>query len=519
MMKFALDLADCRSDWRRDGARIVSGRSWIEPFRSPALESVFIVGPSSTLIATRERLTGRVSAPAEALPLRSSCRNLDDYASQRRETIEWPLEFLLVEVRADNQIAVTAGRFGTAPVYVLRNRQVLHGSWSLPDLYEHLTVSDLDDEGVVRFLVRKPSYSRGTVFRSVARMTERSVGVLSRSGFDIKYPLPSHRDKPRHLRPDVDAVSAFERVLQRSLRQRAQSTGDVAVEVSGGMDSAVVGLMMTETVEPWVTSCGMLVGGPAGDQQKWRRAELVEKLRGGDVTIDAMDHTPFRRLGSRRSGVPFSAEDEPYSEALTAELSAVRRMGARVVVTGIGGDELMAEPLAEGAASRRRHDVGGSLGRRGRRVLDQMKPLDVASAPASALPESCLLAAACRSPVMLRSGIWPVSPLCSPEVLTFCDWLPVRWRRGKRLFRALLARRSLSAGFLYPHRRENFAHVMEHAMIHNVRPLMRSMRRGSILADQGYLELGRLDRRGDEPAPRGLYEAVALEWSLRTLPA
>ncbi len=118
---------------------------------------------------------------------------------------------------------------------------------------------------------------------------------------------------------------------------------------------------------------------------------------------------------------------------------------------------------------------------------------------------------------MLRAGIWPVSPLCAPEVLTFCSWLPLKWRRGKRLLRASLARRGLSATFLYPRRRENFAHVMEHAMIHNGLPLMRSMRRGSILADEGYLDLGRLDGRGDSSPPPGLYEAVALELSLRTL--
>lgn len=519
MMKFVLDLADCRSHWWWDGPRVVSGRSWIEPFRSPALESVFITGPSGTLIAARERMAGRVAAPFETLPGQGSSRSFDDYAFLRQEIVEWPLEFLLVEVVDDNQITFTAGRFGTAPVYVLRKRQVLHGSWSLPDLYEHLTVSDLDDEGVVRFLTRKPCYSRGTVFRSVTRMTERSVGVLSRSGFDVKYPLPSHRDKPRQLRSGVDAVSAFERVLQASLRQRVHFTGDACVEVSGGVDSAVVASMMTEVAGPGVASCGISIGGRADDQQKRRRAELVERLGGADATIAASDHAPFHRLGSRRSGVPFSAEDEPYSEALTAELMAVRPMGARVVLTGIGGDELMADPLTEGAAVHRRQGVAGSLGRRGRRVLDQMAPLEVASAPASALPESCLLAAACRSPVMLRAGFWPVSPLCSPAVLTFCDWLPVTWRRGKRLLRALLARRGLSAGFLYPHRRENFAHVMEQAMIHNGLPLVRSMRRGSILADQGYLDFDRLDRRGDSSPPAGLYEAVALELSLRALSA
>lgn len=426
---------------------------------------------------------------------------------------------LLVEIGLENQITLAAGRFGTAPVYVLRDRQVLHGSWSLPELYEYLTVSDLCDEGVVRYLARKPCYSGATVFRSVSRMTERSVGAFSAGGFGVEYPLPSRRDKPRHVRPGVDVVSAFERVLRASLRQRPYSMDDAFVEVSGGMDSAIVASAMAETAGSPVMSCGITIGGPAGDRQKRRRTELVEKLGGVDVTIDAVDHAPFHRLSSRRSGAPFYAGDEPYSEALTAEMTAIRPRGARIVLTGIGGDELMTEPRPNGAASRRRHGGDGLLGRRGRRVLDELEPLDVASAPASVLPEPCLLAAACRSPVMLRAGIWPVSPLCSPEVLTFCNWLPVAWRRGKRLLRALLARRGLSPEFLYPRRRENFAHVMEHAMIYNGLPLLRSMRTGSILADQGYLDPGRLGRRADSSPPAGLYEAVALELNLRTLPA
>lgn len=218
MMRFALDLADCRSAWRWEGASIVSARSWIEPFRSPALESVLVTGPSSTLIVTRERLASVVPAPAEPESRQWRCRTSDHYAAVRRGIVEWPLEFFLVEVRTEKQITLAAGRFGTAPVYVLANRQVLHGSWSLPDLYEYLTVSDLCEEGVVRFLARKSCYSRATLFRSVSRITERSVGVFSGSGLDVKYPPPSHRDKPRQVRPGADVVSAFERVLRASLR-------------------------------------------------------------------------------------------------------------------------------------------------------------------------------------------------------------------------------------------------------------------------------------------------------------
>lgn len=56
-------------------------------------------------------------------------------------------------------------------------------------------------------------------------------------------------------------------------------------------------------------------------------------------------------------------------------------------------------------------------------------------------------------------------------------------------------------------------------MSHNGRSLVRAMKRESILADQGYVDLGRLDRRGDAPPPAGRYEVVALEFSLRHLPA
>ncbi len=518
MMKFALDLADCRSTWRWEGPRIAAGRSWVEPFANPALESILINGPSSTLIVTRECMAGTNSAPAKRISM-SYCDRSDLYTSMRRETMEWPLEFFLIELGSDDGIILATGRYGTAPVYVLRGRQVLHGSWSLPDLHEHLAISDLNDEGVIRFLCREQCYSSATLFRSVSRMTERSVGYFSRSGFHVRYPPPSRRDKPRELRPGVDAVSAFERLLRASLQQQLSSADGTCTEVSGGMDSAVVAAAMAELTESRISSCGIMIGGSAGDQQQRRRTELVEKLGATDVTVDVMTHAPFHRGSARRGVAPFSAMDEPYSEALTAELAAMRPAGTSVLLTGIGGDELMTRPLPEGAQRGGGRGDAGVLGRRGRLIFDELEPLDVVSAPVSAIPESCLLAQACRSPVVLRAGSWPVSPLCSPGLLRFCEWLPLKWRRGKRLLRAVLARRGLSAAFLYPGHRENFAHVMEHAMIDNGRPLVQVMGRGSVLADQGYLDLTRLDQRAASPAPRGVYEAVALELSLRTLSA
>lgn len=448
MIKFTLSLADSGATrWCRDHARLTAGQSWIEPFSNPALEAPAATDGSSIFVACRERLLGGPLPPAGST---TGIVSLDGegYRRFRHESLGWPLEFFSIEMHGDCVVDMVVGHWGTAPVYVHQDGDRVHGSWSLPDL--DVERDDLDEEVAIRFLDRRSCYSSETLFRSVKRLTERSTAVLDRTGLHIRYPAPVHRHGARQLRPGADVVSAVKKILGASLDDRDLPAGATCVEVSGGIDSAVVASAAVDVVVPPVMSCGMLLGGRAEVQQRRRREELVGHLGLQDATIDALAHAPFNAMSSRVLREPFSAAEEPYLEALAAEVDSVRSRGGRIVLTGIGGDELMADPISTTPAQVRPSRGPAFLTPRARAILEALPSLEDASAPASLVPESTLLAAACRAPAMLRAGCWPISPLSTPELVRFCEWLPPIWRYRKRLLRAYLARRGLSADFLYP---------------------------------------------------------------------
>lgn len=140
------------------------------------------------------------------------------------------------------------------------------------------------------------------------------------------------------------------------------------------------------------------------------------------------------------------------------------------------------------------------------------------------IPESALNTMTCRSPMFLRMGCWPVSPLCTPELIRFCERLPPGWRQDKYLHRARLERLGFSPEVVRPPLRENFSHVMQYGLRQRGLALLARMLPDSILVELGYVdgrELRRLLMRSEmhpsAPIEDSLYEVINLELSLRSL--
>jgi asparagine synthase (glutamine-hydrolysing) len=191
----------------------------------------------------------------------------------------------------------------------------------------------------------------------------------------------------------------------------------------------------------------------------------------------------------------------------------------RVVLTGIGGDELMSllpqEQSSQAIAAQA--PAPSWLTTRGRQLAREAA--GGCGHPSTVVPETALLAAGCRAPTFLRHGVWPVNPLCTPELVRFCQWLPTHWRTRRRLQRERLARAGLDQTWLHPPRRENFAHVMRHALARYGVPMLEGFLPDLALADLGLVEPAAvrqaLERNG--PAMNLLYEVVNLELALRHL--
>ena len=238
--------------------------------------------------------------------------------------------------------------------------------------------------------------------------------------------------------------------------------------------------------------------------------------------MPATEWDPFCTAGRRACGAVFWPGDEPYSEALDAALKEMVVPGATMVFTGIGGDELMSlrtfERSTPTSPDKRPDEL--DLLTASARGLAEVRVEDV---PAPVIPEPSLLAFACRSPVFLRSGAWPVSPLCAPELIRFCEWLPVAWRRGRRLHRERLVRAGLDGLWVSPPIPENFAAVMARAMEKYGPTLAAGILPDSILVQLGLIDPSAVLKSLQMGAWRTtrvtsqLYEFLNVELALRRL--
>lgn len=140
--------------------------------------------------------------------------------------------------------------------------------------------------------------------------------------------------------------------------------------------------------------------------------------------------------------------------------------------------------------------------------------------------EMTLTAQACAAPAFLRAGIWPVHPLAHPDLVRFGEWLPVNWRRHKRLHRARLEAAGCPRGLLEPKLRENFTPVMRQALRAHGLPLIgRMLRDGSPLIERDFIDPDGLASVSQRLASGGefrereseLYVVLTVDLALRAL--
>jgi asparagine synthase (glutamine-hydrolysing) len=463
------------------------------------------------------------------------------YRQRLSEVSAWPLEATVVECDPSGRFRVSAGRWGTAPLYLACGSGALHGTWSLPDLSSRATLEALDPVAVTRALALRGRYTARTLFRDAHQLTERASAEYDprAPALLLRYPDPAPHARPRALREGVDVVEVFERLLEQAVTRRWYDPGESAVELSGGVDSGNVAMTLAALHPGGALAYALMIGGPAGGQQSRRRAAMLEHCGFPDIRVPAWERPPLHPSGRRARGEPVDPLAEPYHEAVELMLATARARGVRTVFTGDGGDELLSlrgtEWAAEGKVPGRHapgRDLPPWLGPMARAAAEA---IDENLAPRTVVNEATLLGFACRSPQFLAAGLrgpgplakrwpgcWPVSPLCDPELIRFAEQLPVEWRRDKRLARVRLARLGFSQEVVHPPLRETFGHLMEQGMRAYGVPLLKKMVGGSRLIDLGYVDGARLRAAYERLAEGGpvepaLFAALSLELGLRGL--
>ncbi|MEG3632069.1 asparagine synthase-related protein [Streptomyces poriticola] len=489
MLSMRLCLDDLQEPkWRSEGGRWINGQSWIEPANA-----------STLVMEVNDDQAARVRFRVQ------ECKRGD-------------ADFVALTM-GPGEARLSAGVFGTAPLYLTEKAGELHASWDLTLLRPHLRADRLVPRVVARTLTRQHRYTSETFFEGVYRLTERAAATLTRHGLSIHYPEPAHHVlEPRRVRPGVDPLAALDELLTDVIRQAPTTTGCVGVELSGGADSGNVALAVKAVRYPEVYSFGLLVGGSTGRQQSERCRVLVEHCGFRDTATPAMQHPPFCPGGVRALCKPHDPAGAFYQEAfdVVREQAAARRCD--VMFTGSGGDEINAHHSRTQAELPMAHPVPW-LGNRAVRALAEVNEH---LAPIPVLPVPTLMAFGMHNPGFLRAGIWPVSPLAHPRIVRFMEQLPHEHKRGKALFRERIRRAGLPEWVAAPAEPENFLAVLEKGLRFYGLPVLDDMLKESVLVDLGYVDgkaLAQARRNADSApvVPDLLCDVLALEVGLRSL--
>lgn len=489
MLSMRLRLDDLHEPkWRPEGGRWINGESWIEPANL------------STLVME----VNDDQAPRVRVQVKECKRDEADFVELTMEP---------------GRARLTAGAFGTAPLYLAESAGALHASWDLTLLRPHLRTDCLVPRVVARTLTRQHRYTSETLFEGVYRLTERASATFTTSGLGIHYPEPAeHVLEPRTLRPGVDPLAALDELLTDVIRQAPTATGCVGVELSGGADSGNVALAVKAARFHEMHSFGLLVGGSTGRQQSERRGALVEHCGFRDTATPAMQYPPFCPGGVRALRKPHDPAGAFYQEAfdVVREQAAARR--CEIMFTGSGGDEINAHHSRTQAELPTPEPVPWLAPMAARALAEVNEHL----APIPVLPVPTLMAFGMHNPGFLRAGIWPVSPLAHPRIVPFMEQLPHEHKRGKALFRERIRRAGLPEWVAAPAEPENFLAVLEKGLRSYGLPVLDGMLKESILVDLGYVDRKALaEARRDADAapvvPDLLCDVLALEVGLRSL--
>src|SRR5690606_3764387 len=171
-------------------------------------------------------------------------------------------------------------------------------------------------------------------------------------------------------------------------------------------DSANVAVSAAALSSGPVLSAGLIVAGPERRDQEIRRQLIVDHVGLRELTVPTTDHLPLSPDSPRTASRTHYPDTDVYLEAFDALRGRLRDAGARVVLTGYGGDEIMSRAPAERSRRTTSPRVPPWLDQHAR---DALSNVDTDCSPITMVTLPTLVVFAARHPAYLRAGLWPIA--------------------------------------------------------------------------------------------------------------
>ncbi|QBF31183.1 asparagine synthase C-terminal domain-containing protein [Thalassococcus sp. S3] len=517
MLKFRINSDDLSEPWQRAGRALVAGDSRVVPFRNPMLENMLIQSPGQTCIVVRER--GRVPARDRVLSASGFHKAL---GALRR----WPLDMLvlLIDHKA-RRVRLRSGRGGNAPVFLMPSDTALIGDWDPQCLLPEVTALR---PGAAALFLRNfdMPYGPHTLFEGLELAVADSIVDWS-PGQPLRHLSAPDWPQPRAtaLRPGGDPVAVALDMLKASMERMIHPDVCYGSELSGGLDSALVSIVAQDQLEGLFTF-GLRL--PEMDGQSERRLSMIERFGFEDHLFDLEKAVPLAPNSPRWEGIGSVPWEETYEEGVAHLLGQARELGVSAMFTGFGGDELCGlhpgEPPVPShlapfePAGEERIDADFLTSD----ALSAMRGYAPETAPRAAIEGSALETVAYGAALYMRHGIWPIHPLCTPELARFCAALPWEWRAGRRIEREMLRRIGCPEIVAGSRRVDSFLPALASGMRNGSFAPVQRLFGGARLARLGLVDRDRLQRdfedwraSGSDEAVLPFYSAASLELALR----
>src|SRR6266700_2955167 len=238
-------------------------------------------------------------------------------------------------------------RCGTRPLfYTIHGKKI---TWSSE--LDHLVVKGgidpvVNDTYAIGYLYYQPDMDESP-FRNIAVVPSGNYVEVKASG-EIRGPIPTwHPDRiePIRLSSDADYEEAWRHQVERAVASRLRVKHPIFCELSGGLDSSTVALVADRVLEKTGRDRSMLTT-VSCTYEKSRSCDetafirVIEQGRGiaGVHLTESSQQATVGLAEVEFTGVPNTSHCFPGRYRVTGQL--MRQAGARVLLTGIGGDHL-----------------------------------------------------------------------------------------------------------------------------------------------------------------------------------